>query len=131
MNMWVCQTQVRVIVWSATDLPIGDPFEGMTDLYFKCKLGSNATMEQCTDTHLRLPAGHKGSFNWRMKFPLKLPVPEDCEGGTRLTLEVASSLISHPRYSGCKLARVPYCTGVGHGLHHRVTGPELVPDRPR
>lgn len=69
-------------------MPVGDEFEQMTDLYIRCRLGGDAAQEQSTDTHLRLPAGQKGSFNWRMKFPLKLPVPEDCEGGTRLTIEV-------------------------------------------
>ena len=75
-----------MIVWSATDVPSGDEFEDMNDLFIKCRLGSGG--EQSTDTHLRLPAGQKGSFNWRMKFPLHLPVLEDIEGGARLTVEV-------------------------------------------
>ena len=80
--------QVRVVIWSASDVPSGDEFEDMNDLFVKCHLGGNSATEQSTDTHLRLPAGQKGSFNWRMKFPIKLPVSEDCEGGTRLTVEV-------------------------------------------
>lgn len=81
--------QVRVIVWSATDVPCGDPFEEMNDLYIKCSLGGEAY--QATDTHLRLPSGQKGSFNWRMKFPVALPVSEFAEGGTRLFVQVCAT----------------------------------------
>jgi hypothetical protein len=96
--------QVRVIVWSASDVPSGDQFEDMNDLYIKCRLGADVAGEQSTDTHLRLPAGQKGSFNWRMRFPLKLPVSEDCEGGARLTIEVISCLQA-PRSTCCLLCR--------------------------
>ena len=77
---------MRVIVWSATDVPCGDPFEDMNDLYIKCSLGGDRYLS--TDTHLRLPTGQKGSFNWRMKFPVALPVSEFAEGGTRLFIQV-------------------------------------------
>jgi hypothetical protein len=78
-----------VIVWSTIDVHLEDRSE-LTDLFIKCRLGGAAAQEQSTDTHVRLPAGQKGSFNWRMKFPLKLPVPEDCEGGAKLTIEVST-----------------------------------------
>ena len=67
-------------------MPCGDPFEGMNDLYIKCSLGGDSY--QSTDTHLRLQTGQKGSFNWRMKFPVSLPVSEYAEGAARLFVQV-------------------------------------------
>jgi hypothetical protein len=133
---WV--TQVRAIVWSASDVPSGDQFEDMNDLYIKCRMGADVAGEQSTDTHLRLPAGQKGSFNWRMKFPLKLPVSEDCEGGARLTIEVwltppillVSLQVSIFLFRRQNIFPGTHPLGVGPRLHHLFAGTGRLPDRP-
>jgi hypothetical protein len=45
-------------------------FEDMSDLYVKCDF-NNDTQE--TDVHYRSSTG-EGNFNWRMVYPLKLPL---------------------------------------------------------
>jgi hypothetical protein len=43
----------------------------MNDLYATCIIDGPGNARQRTDTHLRAKKG-KGSFNWRMKFPVKV-----------------------------------------------------------
>ncbi|KAJ8550633.1 hypothetical protein ON010_g10436 [Phytophthora cinnamomi] len=61
--------ELRVVVWKARNVPSFDTMEDMNDLFFRCWMeGSNY---QETDIHWRAKKG-KGSFNWRMKFPITL-----------------------------------------------------------
>eukprot|EP01038_Epipyxis_sp_PR26KG_P008250 gene8250-11165_t len=76
--------EIRLVVWTASDIPPGDPFEDMNDLYFKCIMRD---AQQSTDCHLRLVTGQKGSFNWRMKFPIQLPLNSDEEGLARIVIQ--------------------------------------------
>jgi len=62
--------EVRVVVWKTKDVVPMDYFEQMTDLFIKVSLeGAPRTLE--TDTHWRCKKG-KGSFNYRLKFPIEL-----------------------------------------------------------
>lgn len=69
--------EARVIIYDAelsmSEVP-GDMVTGMVDLFFRCRLGTSEWQD--TDTHLRIRRG-RGSFNWRMKFPLELPAPPE------------------------------------------------------
>eukprot|EP00485_Elphidium_margaritaceum_P001758 CAMPEP_0202694498 /NCGR_PEP_ID=MMETSP1385-20130828/8345_1 /ASSEMBLY_ACC=CAM_ASM_000861 /TAXON_ID=933848 /ORGANISM="Elphidium margaritaceum" /LENGTH=1708 /DNA_ID=CAMNT_0049350357 /DNA_START=54 /DNA_END=5180 /DNA_ORIENTATION=+ len=67
--------ELRVIVWQCKDCPIMDEITKMNDLYITGELSSTVEDEnntQQTDLHFRSQSGC-GSFNWRMKFPIKLP----------------------------------------------------------
>jgi len=77
--------EVRVIVWTTKGIPPGDTEKNTTDMYISCRLGSDAAMERKTDTHLQATDG-VGNFNWRMKFPITLPVTQ--EGGANLKIQV-------------------------------------------
>ena len=59
-----------MIVWRCEDVEDMD-IEGVSDLYVRSFLTNDEFRE--TDTHFRCQSG-KGSWNWRMKFPLKLPL---------------------------------------------------------
>ncbi|TMW58885.1 hypothetical protein Poli38472_007030 [Pythium oligandrum] len=72
------QFEVRVIVYRAKNITPGDVFTDLSDLFVKCWLQSRDDKAQTTDTHWRARDG-KASFNWRMKFPLELPIDEDNE----------------------------------------------------
>lgn len=61
--------EFRVIVWRARNVPSFDTLEDMNDLFFRCWMEGAKSQE--TDVHWRAKKG-KGSFNWRMKFPLTL-----------------------------------------------------------
>lgn len=63
--------EIRVIVWSCTDVPIQDA-SGCSDIYITCNLPTNiCEHSQKTDTHWRSQNGF-GSFNWRMIFKTKI-----------------------------------------------------------
>eukprot|EP01017_Pseudomicrothorax_dubius_P045811 TRINITY_DN7982_c0_g1_i1.p1 TRINITY_DN7982_c0_g1~~TRINITY_DN7982_c0_g1_i1.p1 ORF type:complete len:406 (+),score=138.25 TRINITY_DN7982_c0_g1_i1:307-1524(+) len=62
--------ELRAIIWEARDVPIMD-VEGTTDIYVTGTISDGTTLK--TDVHLRSQNG-KGSFNWRMVFPVKLPM---------------------------------------------------------
>jgi C2 domain. len=68
-----------VIVWEAEGVPLVDS-EGCVDIYITCKLDDGRTLK--TDTHARSQNG-KGSFNWRMVFPVTLPMKSH-----RLTFQI-------------------------------------------
>ncbi|KAF1325644.1 Inositol polyphosphate 5-phosphatase, partial [Globisporangium splendens] len=61
--------ELRVIVWKARNVPSFDEAEDMNDLFFRCWMEGSDYQE--TDIHWRAKKG-KGSFNWRMKFPITL-----------------------------------------------------------
>ncbi|CAI5732253.1 unnamed protein product [Peronospora destructor] len=61
--------ELRVVVWKARNVPSFDSMEDMNDLFFRCWMEGSDYQE--TDIHWRAKKG-KGSFNWRMKFPITL-----------------------------------------------------------
>jgi hypothetical protein len=61
--------ELRVIVWKARNVPSFDEAEDMNDLFFRVWMEGSEYQE--TDIHWRAKKG-KGSFNWRMKFPVTL-----------------------------------------------------------
>jgi hypothetical protein len=61
--------ELRVVVWKARNVPSFDTLEDMNDLFFRCWMEGSDFQE--TDIHWRAKKG-KGSFNWRMKFPIVL-----------------------------------------------------------
>ena len=62
--------EVRVVVWKTKDVVPMDYFEQMNDLFIRVSIeGAPHTLE--TDTHWRCKKG-KGSFNYRLKFPIEL-----------------------------------------------------------
>ena len=66
--------ELRCIVWEAKDVVIKDTITDQNDLRVICKFGiEGETLQQETDIHWRAKSG-KGSWNWRMIFPLQLPI---------------------------------------------------------
>jgi len=65
--------ELRVIVWGTREITIKDTITDQNDLYVTCHPGVKGVPRQTTDTHLRSKKGI-GNFNWRMKFPLELPM---------------------------------------------------------
>ncbi|GMF14931.1 unnamed protein product [Phytophthora fragariaefolia] len=61
--------ELRLVVWKARNVPSFDTMEDMNDLFFRCWMEGSSYQE--TDIHWRAKKG-KGSFNWRMKFPITL-----------------------------------------------------------
>lgn len=68
--------ELRVIVWGTRDVVFSDTTAKCNDLFVIGILGDKKLE---TDTHWRCRA--KGSFNWRMKFPMKLPLDPDEDYG--------------------------------------------------
>ena len=67
--------ELRVIVWECENCPEMDSLTNATDLYVTGELETLEEEEenrQQTDIHFRSRNGC-GAFNWRMKFPIKLP----------------------------------------------------------
>ena len=62
----------QVVIWNVSDCPAYDA-EGQSDLFVKgnVDLALGPTKTQATDVHFRSKTG-KGSFNWRMVWPLSL-----------------------------------------------------------
>jgi hypothetical protein len=74
--------ELRVIIWGTRDVIFADELTKCNDLFLKGILGSQ-TLE--TDTHWR--CRKLGSFNWRFKFPMSLPLdPDEDYGKDVLTL---------------------------------------------
>jgi hypothetical protein len=65
--------EIRVIIWGVRDVTIKDTITEQNDLYVTCQCSFPGLKMQETDTHLRSKKG-KGNFNWRMKFPVTLPM---------------------------------------------------------
>ena len=68
--------ELRVIIWETRNVPYNDETTQANDLYVK---GIHGRTTLVTDTHWRCRA--KGSFNWRMKFPITLPMDPDEDYG--------------------------------------------------
>ncbi len=66
------QFEARVVIWDTLDLISGD-FDGCTDGYARAYIGDSNKAKE-TDTHYRCQDG-KCSFNYRLLFPLTLPMP--------------------------------------------------------
>ncbi|CAI5741958.1 unnamed protein product [Peronospora destructor] len=69
--------EVRVIVYKAKNVTAGD-FSDLSDLFVKCWFQNRDVRPQSTDTHWRARHG-RASFNWRMKFDVKLPLDPEKE----------------------------------------------------
>ncbi|UIZ28727.1 hypothetical protein KXD40_009391 [Peronospora effusa] len=69
--------EVRVIVYKAKNVTAGD-FSDLSDLFVKCWFQNHDDRSQSTDTHWRARHG-RASFNWRMKFDVKLPLDPEKE----------------------------------------------------
>mmetsp|Transcript_21382 Transcript_21382/g.21169 ORF Transcript_21382/g.21169 Transcript_21382/m.21169 type:complete len:260 (+) Transcript_21382:2306-3085(+) len=65
--------EARLIIWRSEDVESMD-FEGVSDLFVRAWVNQEKDRE--TDTHYRCVRG-KGSWNWRMKFPITLPQAEN------------------------------------------------------
>eukprot|EP00475_Leptophrys_vorax_P034621 TRINITY_DN5614_c0_g1_i4.p1 TRINITY_DN5614_c0_g1~~TRINITY_DN5614_c0_g1_i4.p1 ORF type:complete len:991 (+),score=303.70 TRINITY_DN5614_c0_g1_i4:225-2975(+) len=66
--------ELRVIIWKTEDVTIKDEITEQNDLYLTGTFDvPKLQQRQRTDTHLRSKAG-KGSFNWRMIFPVEVPL---------------------------------------------------------
>ena len=70
---------------------IKDNLEGCNDLFLKGTMGSKSLE---TDTHWRCRS--KGSFNWRWKYPVTLPLDDDEDYGKDiLSVRKFCFLINH------------------------------------
>jgi hypothetical protein len=61
---------VRLVIWKTADVIPDDIYTQQNDLYVRAWVEGQQPQE--TDIHWRCKKG-KGSFNWRMKFPITLP----------------------------------------------------------
>lgn len=68
--------EMRVIIWGTQDVVFADEITKCNDLYLR---GIYANQNYETDTHWRCRA--KGSFNWRWKIPVTLPLDPDEDYG--------------------------------------------------
>jgi hypothetical protein len=68
--------EIRVIIWGTKDCVFKDPATKCNDLYL-VGIHGNKTLE--TDTHWR--CRDKGSFNWRFKYNVMLPLDPDEDYG--------------------------------------------------
>jgi hypothetical protein len=68
--------ELRVIVWGTKDVTFVEEVAKCNDLFIKATLAGK-TLE--TDTHWR--CREKGSFNWRFKFNVTLPLDPDEDYG--------------------------------------------------
>lgn len=66
--------ELRVIVWETKDCVVKDEITKSNDLYARGGLARGDHFLE-TDTHWR--CWNKGSFNWRWKFDLNLPIDEN------------------------------------------------------
>jgi len=72
--------ELRVVVWDCEKVPRVDTLEDAIDIFITGKLDDGTTLK--TDTHFRSTNG-RGSFNWRMVFPVKLPLKSN-----RITFQI-------------------------------------------
>ena len=67
--------ELRVIVWETKDCVFKDETTACNDLYGRGGLKRHGNSFKMTDTHWRCRS--KGSFNWRWKFDLMLPIDQN------------------------------------------------------
>ena len=58
-----------MVAWKTEGVKNADTFTDMNDLYIRAWMNEDTPQE--SDIHWRSKYG-KGSFNWRMRFPIKL-----------------------------------------------------------
>ena len=63
--------ELRVLVYEVDGIAPTDEGMDCSDLYVRASIENGEWKE--TDVHMRARDG-RGSFNWRMKFPLELPL---------------------------------------------------------
>ena len=68
------EMELRLVVWKTRDVVADKGEFDQNDLYAECFMEGGK--KQRTDTHWRAKNG-KGSFNWRMKFPIMMPMKEE------------------------------------------------------
>jgi hypothetical protein len=79
------QFELRVVVWGTRDCVFKDEVTKCNDLYLRGWVGAGNDKVLETDTHWR--CREKGSFNWRWKFPVTLPLdPDEDYGKDQLTV---------------------------------------------
>lgn len=66
--------ELRVIVWETKNVVFKDEQEGCNDLYVRGKTKRSPEFKE-TDTHWRCRG--TGSFNWRWKIPITLPIDQN------------------------------------------------------
>jgi len=86
------QFELRVIIWETKEVTFKD--KNMSDIFVVCYPESQKP--QMTDVHWRSEDG-KGSFNFRMKFPLQIPTPTP-----RLKIQVWDKDILNPNDAICE-----------------------------
>ena len=64
--------EVRMIIWKTKNVTNMDYMTDQNDLFCRAWMDADDSNVQETDTHWRCKKG-KGSFNWRMKFPVTFP----------------------------------------------------------
>jgi hypothetical protein len=64
--------ELRLVVWDTKDVIKAD-WEGTTDIFVRAFFDSKKDSHE-TDTHFRCQTG-KGSFNYRLLFPITSPMP--------------------------------------------------------
>lgn len=96
------QYELRVILWGTKDVRFVEEVAKCNDLFIKGTLGGQ-TLE--TDTHWR--CREKGSFNWRFKFPITLPLNPDEDYGKDILQVRHASLNSYSSKCSTKTSSQP------------------------
>ncbi|CAM9189853.1 unnamed protein product, partial [Laminaria digitata] len=79
------KVEVRVVVWRSEDVVACNDFSGLRDLYCRLWMETDPKKKRETDTHWRCKSG-KGSWNYRLKFDVDLPLKSPEHG--RLVLQM-------------------------------------------
>ncbi|CAN0327429.1 unnamed protein product, partial [Ectocarpus sp. 13 AM-2016] len=85
MQNQTLQVEVRVVVWRSEDVVACNDFSGLRDLYCRMWMETDSKKKRDTDTHWRCRNG-KGSWNYRLKFEVDLPLKSPEHG--RMVLQV-------------------------------------------
>eukprot|EP00903_Cladosiphon_okamuranus_P014837 g13738.t1 len=79
------KVEVRVVVWRSEDVVACNDFSGLRDLYCRMWMETDSKKKRDTDTHWRCKNG-KGSWNYRLKFDVDLPLKSPEHG--RMALQM-------------------------------------------
>lgn len=85
--------EFRLIIWRTEDVVSADTITDQNDLYVRCWIEGMKPQE--TDIHWRCKKG-KGSFNWRIKYVVDLPMSADF---SRLSIQLWDKDIG--KYDDC------------------------------